>query len=88
MVSDSNTHTFSCMTSDGKIVYQYRDHELRHLHGLFVDDNGNVFVCGWLRGTVQVITATGKKHSTLLSSEDDISDPKCVSIIPNDGTLV
>ena len=87
-VSECSTDTVSCLTSDGKIVYQYSDDELKGPQGLFVDDSDNVSVCGLLSNTVQVITAPGEKHSTLLSREDGISDPNCVSFRPSDGTLV
>ena len=84
-VSDCDACTVSCLTGDGKIVYQYRD---RELEGLLVYDNDNVIVCGWGSDTVQVITSAGEKHKTLLSSEDGIYNPQCVSFRPSDGTLV
>ena len=85
-VSDYETDAVSCLTSDGNIVYRYRDKELRRPHGLFVDDNDNIIVCGWLSATIQIITAPGQKHKTLLSSS--IWSPLCVSFRPSDGTLV
>ena len=87
-VSDWNTHTVSCLTGDGKIVYQYRDDDLEEPTGLLVDDNDNVIVCGYLSDTVQVITSAGQKHKTLLSKKGGISNPQCVSFRPSDGTLV
>ena len=88
-VSDYNTITLSCLTSDGKLVYQYRDMELKGPTGLLVDDNDNVIVCGYYSNTIQVITSTGKKHKTLLSSEDGIKRrPVCVSFRPSDRTLI
>ena len=87
-VSDWFTHTVSCLTGDGKIVYQYRDDDLEGPRGLLVDDNDNVIVCGGYSNTVQAITSAGKKHKTLLSSEDGISYPLCVSFRPSDRTLV
>ena len=87
-VSDNHTHTVTCLTGDGNIVYQYRDSELRWPHGFLVDDNDNVIVCGWGSDTVQVITSAGEKHKTLLSKKDVIYWPRCVSFRPIDGTLV
>ena len=46
-VSDGDTHTVSCLTSDENIVYQYRNHDLVLPRGLFVDANDNAIVCGW-----------------------------------------
>ena len=89
-VSDwsASTNTVSCLTSDGKLLYQYRDDDLEGPRGLLVDDNDNVIVCGYACNTVQVITSAGKKHKTLLSSQDGKSYPRCVSFRPSDGTLV
>ena len=87
-VSDYDTDTVSCLTSDGKIVYQYGDGEMRLPQGLLVDENDNVIVCAISSNTVQVITSAGLKHKTLLSSKDGISHPWCVSFRPSDGTLV
>ena len=87
-VSDWDTDTVSCLTSNEKIVYQYRDDELISPRGLCVDDNDNVIVCGWSSNIVQVITAAGKKHTTLLSHKDGIFYPNCVSFRLSDGTLV
>ena len=77
-VSDCDTCTVSCLTGDGKLVYQYRD----------IDDNDNVIICGYVSHTVQVIKSGGLKHKTLLSSQDGISNPECVSFNPSDRTLV
>ena len=87
-VSHLDTNTVSCFTSDGNIVYEYRDDELRHPRELFVDEYDNVIACGGSSNTLQVITAAGKKHTTLLSREDGICAPKGASFRPNDGTLV
>ena len=87
-VSDYDTNTVSCLTSDGKIVYQYRDKELRGSAGLLVDDNDNAIVCSWWSNIVQVIQSAGNKHKTLLTSEDGIDRPQCVRFRPGDGTLV
>ena len=87
-VSDYLNNTVSCLKSNGKIVYQYRDDELSDPQGLLVDDNDNVIVCGKVSHNVQVITAAGEKHTTLLTHEDGISPPQCVAFRPSDRTLV
>ena len=87
-VSDWATKTVSCLTSVGKIAYQYRDDWVAVSSGLLVDENDNVIVCAFRSNTMQVITSAGQKHKTLLSSNDGISHPWCVSFRPSDGTLV
>ena len=91
-VSDRFTKTVSCLTncltSAGKIVYQYRDDDMKWPRGLFVDDNDNLIVCGLSSRKVQVITSAGRKHKALLLSEDGIYEPRYVSFRPSDGTLI
>ena len=89
-VSDgySYRNIVSCLTFDGKIVYQYREDDLNQPQGLLVDDNDNIIVCGCYNSAVVVITSAGRTHKTLLSTEDGISNPQCVSFRPSDGTLV
>ena len=87
-VSDMNTDTLSCLTGDGKMVYQYRDREMISPRRLLVDGNDNVIVCGYYNTTVQMITSAGQKHKTLLSVKDGIYCPQCVSFRPSDGTLL
>ena len=86
-VLDWGTKTISCWRADGNIVYQYSDEELRFPCGLYVDESDNVIVCDYASHNVQVITATGDKHRTLLSSKDGIKDLMCISFRPRDGTL-
>ena len=91
-VSDWNTGIIWCLCSDGKEVYQYKNKVsqdgLIEPYGLFIDDSDNVIVCGYSSKTVQIITAAGKIHKTLLSSKDGICRPRCVSFRSTDGTLV
>ena len=87
-VSDRDTHTVSCLSSDGDILFQYRDDNLQRPCGLFVDDKDNVIVCGDNSHTVQVFTSSGDIHKTLLTSKDGISNPICVGVRPDTGTLV
>ena len=87
-VSDRDTHTVSCLSSHGDILFQYRDDNLQRPCGLFVDDKDKVIVCGDYSHTVQVFTSSGEIHKTLLTSKDGISNPICVGVRPDTGTLV
>ena len=86
-VSDEENNTVSCLTIDGKMVYQYRDKELKSPRGLFVDGNDSAVVCYYYSRRIEVITAGAQKHATLLTSKDGISCPNCVSFRTNDGTF-
>ena len=87
-ISYSMAGTVVCCLTNGKIVFQYKDTDLKTPSDLSVDDDGNIFVCGTSSNTVHVLTSAGKKHKTLLSSKDGISDPTTVSFRPSDETLV
>ena len=87
-VSDWTTNIVTCLTSNGRIVYQYRDDLLRGPQGLLVDDNDNFCVCGFDSHTVDVITSSGRKYKTMLSRKDGVSCPRYVCFRPSDGTLV
>ena len=87
-VSDEDTHAVSCLSVDGRMLFQYKDDELQRPVGLFVDNTDNVIVCGANNNNLQVITSAGKKHNILLTSKLRISNPMCVGVRPTDGTLV
>ena len=53
-----------------------------------VDDEDSVMVCGGQNSTVQVRTAAGKKHRTLLSDDDDISCTYCDTFRPKMNGVV
>ena len=87
-ITDWNTYTVSCMMSDGTVVYQYKDEELREPTGVCVDGGGNTIVCGRLSHNVHVIRADGTKCCTLLSSQDGVSAPYSVAYRQSDNTLI
>lgn len=69
-VADGTASTVTCLTSEGHMVYQYKDRDLKGPRGIYVDDEDNIIVCGKESSTVQVVTAAGKKHKTLLTAFD------------------
>ena len=87
-ISDWNTAAITCMTGDGNINYQYKHDDLKWLRGLFVDAGDNVLVCENYSRTLQVITADGSKHETLLSSSDLQQQTYSVAYRDCDNTLV
>ena len=87
-ITDWDTDTVSCLMSDGTVVYQYKDAELRRPHGVCVDGGGNAIVCGRRSHNVQVIRADGTKYCTLLTSQDGVSHPCSVAYRQSDNTLI
>ena len=88
VITDSDTHTVSCLLSDGTVVYQYKDAELRLPRGVCVDGDGNVIVCGRRSHNVQVIRADGTKCCTLLTSQDGVGSPCSVAYRESDNTII
>ena len=77
----------TCFQLDGKMVYQYKDKELKQPFGIYVDSVGNSLVCGTDSHNVVVITADGRKHGELLTSKD-MRNPRCIDYRPEDNTLI
>ena len=84
----SSTDTVSCLMSDGTVVYQYKDQDLKAPRGVCVDGGGNTIVCGHWSHNVQVIRADGTKCCTLLTSQDGVSYPYSVAYRQSDNTII
>ena len=87
-VSDWGTDTVRCLMSDDSTVYQYKDKDLKWPCGVCVDDEENIIVCGYGSNNVHIVTASGRKHGCLLTSEDGIKGPVSVAYRHNDDTLI
>ena len=87
-VSDWGQHTLTCLKTDGTVIFQYKDPELRGPRGVCVDDEDNVMVCGVWSNNHHVVTSDGKKHSVILTSKDGIKDPISVAYRQTDKTLI
>ena len=84
----NDTAAVTCMTTDGNLVYQYKDEELRDPKGMYVDAEDNILVCDSYFNTVQLVTANGKKYGTFLSSNDGIASPYSIAYRETDDTLL
>ena len=81
--------TVTCMGVDGNIIYQYKYTDLNSPMGLYCDDRDNAMVCGYFSNKIDVITSDGKKHGTLLSSQDGLlKNSESVVYRKTDDTLV
>lgn len=89
-VSDGyyETARVTCMTTDGNIIYQYTDEELKAPYGMYVDAEDNILLCDTFSDNIQVITAAGKKYGTLLPSSDGICQPSGIAYRETDDTLL
>ena len=82
-VSDSFPNSVTCLTSDGKVVYQYKDEDLKKPRGLIVESKDNMIVCGRISGNIQILTDSGNKQPILLTSEDGLTNPLSLSFNVN-----
>ena len=87
-ITDWETHTLTCLTSDGQLVYQYKDQMLGQTRGILVDSADNVLLCYPQYDTIVVITPDGRKHGTLLSDKDGIERPWSLAYRTRDNTVI
>ena len=87
-VSDWSTDTVTCMSVDGRVIYTYKDGSMRGPKGLLCDSEDNILVCGEGTNNVQVLTADGKRHCTLLTESDGLEYPHSIAYRDSDNTLL
>ena len=87
-ITDLETETLTCLTSDGQLVYQFKDQRLGCPEGLLVDSADNVLLCYPRYDTIVVITPDGRKHGTLLSNKDGIEDTCSLAYRARDNTVI
>ena len=87
-ITDLETETLTCLTSDGQLVYQYEEQRLGYPGGILVDSADNVLLCHSDSHTIVVITPDGRKHDTLLSDKDGIKCPVALVYRTRDNTVI
>ena len=80
--------TITCLKSDGSVVYQYTDQDLKYSKGICVDAKDNILVCGDGSDNVQIVTNVGRKHSTELIAKDRLTSPCSIAYRQKDYTLI
>ena len=87
-VSDIMHSTITCLKSDGRVVYQYTDQDLKRPKGICVDAYDNILVCGEDSHNVQIVTAIGRKHSTVFTAKNRLWKPNSTAYRQKDDTLI
>ena len=87
-VSDFVNTTVTCMSVDGRVIYTYEDDSFKYSGALLCDSEDNILVCVWRSNNVQVLTADGKRHCTLLTESDGLKIPQSIAYRDNDNTLL
>ena len=87
-VSDNVRDTVTCMSVDGRVIYTYKDGSMGRPKDLLCDSKDNILVCGGWSHNVQVLTADGKRHGTLLTASDGLKEPWSIAYRDSDNTLL
>ena len=87
-VSDWHTRTVTCMVPSGRVIYTYKDDDMRRIRGLICDSIDNVLVCGQDSDSVYIITKAGKGKRSFLLSKDGITNPFSIAFKETDDTLI
>ena len=74
--TNTYTNTVTCCNLHGTTQWEFTDeHSLHGSSGISVDNDGNVYVVGYITNNVVVISPDGQRHRQLLSSKDGLSSP-------------
>ena len=75
--TNGNTHFVTCCDLHGTTQWEFKNEGvLRSPLGVFVDNDGNVFVVGYNSDNVVVISPDGQRHRQLLSYTDGLRSPR------------
>ena len=83
-VSDKGTDTVTCLSEDGRIIYQSREVVVSP-RGVCVGPGGYLAVCGSSSDHVVLLDDRGQVLSELVTSSDGVENPQCVTYRSSDG---
>lgn len=86
-ISNFNRKAITCLSTDGKNIYDYRHSSLKGPGDLLVDDLDNIIVCDSDGHNLQIIDRSGEKQRNLLELDKDFF-PHTLAYRRSDGTLV
>ncbi|CAG2231474.1 unnamed protein product [Mytilus edulis] len=74
--TNNQKNTVTCYNLQGKLQWTFHyESVLQTPHGIDVDNDGNVFVVGYISNNVVVISSDGKRHRKLLTVSDGLDCP-------------
>ncbi|KAH3774351.1 E3 ubiquitin-protein ligase TRIM33-like [Dreissena polymorpha] len=76
-----------CMDRHGNVTSVYQDQALRNARGVDIDNEGNLYVCGYMSNTVHQITMHGIDFRCLIDKEE-LWDPWSVKFNESNGTIL
>ena len=70
-----NTHAVTCCDLHGTTQWEFKDNRALHgPHGIYADNDGNVYVVNHVSRNIVVISHDGQRHRKVLSSNNDLSN--------------
>ena len=87
-VSDYGSSSVWCLTSDGGMMYYYKNPKLKRPKGVCVDIEDNLLICDEGSHSVQIVTAACRTHSTLLEAKDGLRMPYFIAYRHSDASLI
>ena len=76
-----------CMDRHGNVTSVYKESSLRNARGIDIDNEGNLYVCGYMSNNVHQITMHGIDFRCLLNKEQ-VWDPWSVTFNESNGTFL
>ena len=74
--TNNKTNTVTCCDLHGTTKWEFNvERVLRAPHGISVDNDGNVYVVGYVSDNVVVIFPNGQRHRQLLCDKDGLFKP-------------
>ncbi|CAC5371267.1 unnamed protein product [Mytilus coruscus] len=83
--SDCVGNAVNCVDGSGNKIWQYKQ-DLSGPWGLCTDTYGNIIVVDCNSGRIIVISKDGQNSKVLISKEEGLKNPKCVSLKPNESS--
>ncbi|KAK3599419.1 hypothetical protein CHS0354_036438 [Potamilus streckersoni] len=83
LVSDCGSNVITCLNLEGEVKFRYRHEKLDYPTGMSTDCQGNVYICGKESHNIHVITEEGMFSRILLSNDNILHGPRCISFETN-----
>jgi DNA-binding beta-propeller fold protein YncE len=87
--TNCNSDTVTCCDLHGTKQWEFKDKRvLEDPRGIYVDNNGNVYVVGCISNNAVVFSPDGQRHRQMLSSEDDLVSPRVLDYDKSTNVLL
>ena len=86
--TEFTTEMVTCMSVDGRIVYQNNAQNMKNARGMHCDSEDNLFVCDYDSNNVRAISADGRSCGTLIPSRNVLVFPSSIAYRSSDNELI